>query len=91
MAFFCSGSGSVAFVPLASFLCQARGIKLYDAPISMVLPGVSLGVELESSNLYDANCISLSLLPNGLKLGHLAREAAAHLAPLLRCGCQATG
>lgn len=88
-----SSSSSVATVaiPLASFCCQARGIKFYDALTSMLLVGAPLRVELEPSNPYDENCVSLWLTSSGLQLGHLAREAAAHLAPLLRYGLHASG
>ena len=78
-------------LPLASFCCQARGIMFYDTPLSMVLPGTSLCVQLEPSNPHDANCISLWLSSHSLKLGHLAREAAVYLAPLLRNGLIAYG
>ena len=78
-----------ATIPLASFCCQAGGIMFYDLLPSTLLPGAPLGVELEPSNPYDPNCVSLS--SHGSKLGHLAREAAASLVPLLRCGLVAHG
>ena len=65
-------------VPLASFTCQARGIKFYGVPTSLVVVGASLDVQLEPSNPFDANCVSLFLPHHGPKLGHLAREAAAN-------------
>jgi hypothetical protein len=63
----------------------------YDASLSMVLLGSSLRVELEPSNPYDVDCVSLWLTSHGLQLGHLAREAATCLAPLLRCGLVSSG
>ena len=80
-------SSDVSAIPLASFCCQARGIMFYDTTLSMVVPGTLLRVVLEPSNPYDVNCVALWLTSHGLQLGHLAREAAACLAPLLRIGC----
>lgn len=65
---------------LATFYSQARGIKFYGTPSV----GGHFLCELEPSNPHDDNCIALVMPP--LTLGHLAREAALHLAPLLRSG-----
>ena len=41
---------------------------------------------LEPTNRYHSNCIALWLSWPSMMLGHLAGEAACHVAPLLRCG-----
>ncbi len=74
---------------LVSFRSQARGIKFYDVPTSAVFLGQSFHCQLEPTNPYDCNCIEL-LVGSG-KLGHLAREDASFLAPLLREGFEACG
>ena len=66
---------------LATFKTQARGIKFYD--VKEVEIGQTFNCILEPSNPYDSNCIALCL-SNGQMLGHLAKEAANYLAPLLR-------
>ena len=76
---------------LASFECEARGIKFYDVPTSAVSIGQSFQCELEPLNSYDSNCIALSMVSSNSKLGHLAREAAVYLAPLMREGFEAFG
>ena len=45
---------------------------------------------LNPSNPFDTDAVSLFVGPHQ-RLGHLAREAAHHLAPLLRAGFQANG
>ncbi len=78
---------SMASVTLASFVSQARGIMFYDA---LALTGQAFSCCLEPYNPYDVNCVALMLLGHKM-LGHLAREAAQLLAPLLRAGFQAHG
>ena len=59
---------------LASFRAQARGIRFYDVPLGDVKEELRFRCELEPFNARDANstiCI----------LGHLAKEASAHLGP----------
>ena len=52
--------------------------------------GLMFRCYLEPSNPFDSNCIALVA---GLyaKLGHLSRETAQHVAPLLRAGFEANG
>ena len=83
---------AAAFVSLASFSSQARGIKFYDVSTSSICVGDRLEFRLEPSNKWDSNCIALWLARSPPKmLGHLAREAASQLASLLRCGLSASG
>ena len=77
---------------LASFCLQARGIKFYSVPTRSIRLGDSLHFHLEPTNFWDNNCVSIwicSLLRK--KLGHLAKESASVLAPLLRAGLSAAG
>ena len=80
-------------VRLASFSSQARGIKFYDVSTSSIRVGTSLLFYLEPSNPYDSDCVAVWMCgsPRTKMLGHLARETACHLAPLLRSGLVATG
>lgn len=75
-------TGTSVLVTLAAFKSQARGIKYYDLPTSTSL-WLSVG------SFEYSGCVSL--VADTGKLGHLAREAATSLAPLLRKGFQATG
>ena len=72
---------------LATFYSQARGIMFYGASTYL---GQRFSCQLEPSNVYDVNCISL-LVGHHHKLGHLAREASQYLAPLLRAGFESCG
>ena len=82
----------MACVCLASFISQARGIMFYGVSTSEVAPGMLLRCYLEPTNPYDGDCVALVVGPFGnTVLGHLAREASLHLAPLLRKGLEATG
>ena len=82
-------------VQLVSISSQARGIKFYDVPAISICIGTRLSFQLEPSNPWDANCISVWTCTKAaslaVKLGHLARETACNLAPLLRSGLVATG
>ena len=82
---------AVAFVQLASFSSQARVIKFYDVSTNSIHVGDSLVLYLEPSNLWDSNCIAVWMRSPHKMLGHLAREAACDLAPLLRSGLSASG
>ena len=86
-----SSVASTVVIPLASFLTQARGIKFYDVLSSWIHVGQQLTLQLEPSNPYDGSCIALWLATACMMLGHVAREAAVELAPLLRCGLVASG
>ena len=83
----------MAFMELASFSSQARGIKFYDVATTDINVGDHLIFLQETDNLWDMNCICLMISQAaGLKtLGHLAREAASYLSPLISAGFQATG
>ena len=74
-------------IPLVSFSSQARGIMFYGTTAYF---GQQFSCHLEPSNSYDAYCIAL-LVSAHQKLGHLAKEAAQFLAPLLRIGFKAYG
>ena len=78
---------------LASFTSEARGIKFYDAILSSVYIGQSLQCKLEPLNQYDVNCVAvfLATVSGQSMLGHLAREDASYLAPLLREGFEGFG
>lgn len=78
---------------LASFSCQARGIKFYEVETSEIAVGDLLNFQLEPDNEWDSNCISIWVTGSGSarKLGNLAREAAVYLSPLLSSGLQASG
>ncbi len=77
-------------VPLCQFRSQARGIKYYDVPMSAVCLGVTFSCVPDPINLFDSNCIDL-MGESSDKLGHLAKEDASVLAPLLREGFEARG
>ena len=78
---------------LASFRSEARGIKFYDVLTSSVYVGQPLHLELEPHNQYDSDCVAVYVSSAGSRsmLGHLARESAEYLAPLLRAGFQGFG
>ena len=77
---------------LASFYSQVRGIKFYDVSANSTSVGTRLTFHLEPSNPRDGDCIAVWMRsPRAAMLGHLAREAACHLAPLLRSGLVVTG
>ena len=78
----------MALTTLATFYSEARGIKFYGA--SSVFVGQHLRCMLEPSNLFDSNAVAL-FLGGYTKLGHLAKEASLHLAPLMMSGFQASG
>ena len=65
---------------LATFTTQARGIMFYHGI-------VGVGSEIA----HDANAIVVLAGASSAICGHLAREAASCLAPLLRGGFEATG
>ena len=74
-------------VDLAEVSSQARGIMFYG---TTSYPGLAFRCYLEPGNPFDYNCVAL-IAGMHAKLGHLARETAQHLAPLLRTGFQAHG
>lgn len=82
-------TGAMAII-LAAFQCQARGIKFYDVPSESVRCGLDINCRLEPGNLHDSSCVAL-VLKDSKMLGHLAKEVAQYLAPLLRKGVTASG
>ena len=85
---------STAAVSLASFSSQARGIKFYGVSTTSIRVGESLDLRLDPSNHHDGNCVALWLTrswSSPTMLGNLAREAAFHLAPLMRSGLSVSG
>ena len=77
-------------VLLATFLSTVRGVRFYDVSVRA---GGRVALQLEPTNIYDSNCVAVYLRSSLFSdmLGHLAREDAAYLAPLLRSGLFATG
>ncbi len=75
---------------LAYFCAVARGIHFYDFSLEEVVAGLRFGCEREPLHAKDPNSIRLGCGPAGT-LGHLGREASAHLAPLLDAGFDAHG
>lgn len=86
------GTNMTAVGLLASFFTQVRGIKFYDVPTHHISVGDNFVCRLEPSSPFDTNSIIVcSSMIGATVLGHLAREAAAYLAPLLRVGFHASG
>ena len=83
-------SSSVVF---ASFFSRVRGIRFYDVSTSGLSVGRRVVLQLELTNAFDSDCMAVYLQSSFFSdmLGHLAREDAALLAPLLRSGMFATG
>ena len=77
-------------VPLCKFSSLAKGIRFYDVSMAEVQPGLLFKCQLEATNIYGSNCIALMSDSLG-KLGHLARDDASVLAPLLQEGYKARG
>ncbi len=77
---------------LLLFLSVIKGVRFYDVAVSAVGGGGRVVLYLETNN-HDPNCVAVYLRSSYVseKLGHLAREDAAYLAPLLRSGLFATG
>ncbi len=84
---------STMAIVLATFYSRVRGIKFYDVSSATISAGISVSLQLEPTNPHDSNCVAVYLHVGSVsnKLGHLAREDAAHLAPLIRSGLFATG
>ena len=77
---------------LATFFSQAKGIMFYDGPTTRVRVGDSVSLHLEPYNPHDSNCVGIWLRSSPPKmLGHLAREAAGCMAPLMRTGLLVSG
>lgn len=81
-------------VLLVSFILTVRGVHFYDVSVSAVSGSERLVLQLETTNRYDSNCVAVHLKSSPFfsnMFGHLAREDAAYLAPLLQSGLSATG
>lgn len=65
-----------------SFLCQLRGVRVSDG-WPRVRDGLALDLFRESENAFDVQAIVARR--NGVAFGHIAKEAAAILSPLLDC------
>ena len=78
---------------LASFLSSVRGVRFYDVNVSSVREGGRVALQLEPTNVHDSNSVAVYFRSSFFSdmLGHLAREDAAYLAPLLRSRLFATG
>ena len=72
----------MTFCYVASFAPKARGIILYE--VDHITIGTSINLRLNPYNVYDINC--MELLITGRKLGHLCKEAACIVPPLMRQG-----
>ena len=76
------------FVDLAFFTCVCRGVKFYDAGVGGPLLPLStrLAFKREPGNLYDPNAVLVFVVGSGgtlTCLGHVDKEAARWLSPLL--------
>ena len=74
---------------LVLFSTQVRGIKFYGVPINLIHVGSSVSLCLEPFHPHDSNCIALWM--GSAMLGHLTRETACDLVPLLWHGVMASG
>ena len=78
-------------IALNTFITQAKGIHLYDMDCRRVLVGMEVLLRRNPSH-YDLNAVDLlvSLPQQNLFLGHLAREPARFVSPLLLNGLKIT-
>ena len=72
---------------LAFFECQCRGVKFYQLRDVSARYGTPVSLQREPTNVHDALCVA-AYVPGSrrrgpLMLGHVAREAARWLYPLL--------
>ena len=63
--------------------CDVVGVKLYDTQ-RITLP--LLFLQREPTNLYDSNAVLVSAMYGGrmVTVGHMAKEAAQYVSPLLQ-------
>ena len=71
-------------VLLASFSARVRGVKFFGLRGGDGWFWERAEVERDPGNSYDANCVEV--LVRGRRLGHLAKEAAEFVSPLLAAG-----
>ncbi len=67
---------------LAFFGCQCRGIKFYQWGVASSEVARPISFRRDPANPRDVNCVEV-LVDSGWKLGHVAKEAAQWLSPLL--------
>ena len=67
---------------LAFFPCQSRGIKFYDLSEIGAREGDGVILVREPHNTQDSNCVAM-FLHGGAMLGHVAKEVAEWLFPML--------
>ncbi len=67
---------------LAFFGCQCRGIKFYEWGEASSEVSRLLYFRRDPGNFHDSNCVEVRVKA-GWKLGHVAKEAAEWLSPLL--------
>ena len=77
---------------LAQFITQAKGIRLYEVDCSRVQVGMTV-ILRRSPSRYDINAVDLLVtsLHGNLFFGHLAKEAAQFISPLLLKEFNVTG
>ena len=66
------------------FLCACEGVKFFGLRGGDGWFWERAEVERDPGNSYDANCVEM--LVHGRRLGHLAKEAAEFISPLLAAG-----
>ena len=75
---------------LAFFSCQCRGIKFYDLSDIGARQGDGVVLVREPHNPRDSNSVAV-FLRGGAMLGHVAKEAAKWLSPMLLGPFRITG
>ena len=80
---------AVTELDLVSFTSLVRGIKFYNVSTSAVCVGDFVSLCPEPYNPHDNNCIAVWMGPR--MLGHLSRDVACCLAPLMSSGVSASG
>ncbi len=66
---------------LAHFDVQVRGMRLYEVRRGECVVGATVNLRRDPGNPYDPNCVEV--YQGGLKLGHIARQAAKWVSELL--------
>ena len=73
---------------LVMFGCKCRGVKFYDLRSFVARWGANVKLVRAPSNVHDTNCVAAWVTDGRtsrwLQLGHVAREAAKWLHPLLQ-------
>ena len=67
---------------LAFFECQCRGVKFYQWSQAGDTVRKPVSFRRDPGNPHDPNCVEV-LVAAGWKLGHIAKDAAQWLSPLL--------